>query len=842
MNFLNQFRSKKHADAYKYTKITEEKAKFRYKLILSSYFIIGGILLAALNNDITAGLIDTLLIAIGLLLRAITYKVIDKYFRHRVKLIRFLVILSSIIAFLCITGFMIESIISIDPIEWDIESLIHIAFWWGAFVSLLNAVNSNWFIKTLQIWAAGLIMIFHFKDRIAIYQKVFGNLGLMLLSFFLYYSEDRYYKHAFLAKYRADQQAYCLGTIIEDICEGVIIYNKRTKKVLYTNQSVNELHFWQSDQTLEQNLERVKITRASKHIARSTDLSSSSSGISFAARRSSLAKGMMREVFLETENLAEFFRNLCASARPDSRRVRYLLEVKYNFKTPEISEEYSYNIQMLNTNYDGESAWAFIIRDTTERDTIITLQDNNEYKTRLLASGSHELRTPLNCSITFTEKALENEHTPENVKNSYLRPSLNSCKLLLSLINDFLDFSQMKAKKLRLVTERKSVTETVKDCVNLLTLQAEKKGIYIKVVGLKSLKSTILNTDHNRLRQILLNLLSNAMKFTYEGGITLALEERIRKEKDDITGETRENRTISFSVADTGIGIKPEDQVKLFRAFEKIDLGDQKSINASGVGLGLVISNDLAKSLGPNGREKPIEIKSEFGVGTTFEFEILDQKVSTPCIEVLPSTNIKSGELENSLDRDLEVNEEGDIRISFQNYSFLKLHEPKSALGLTKRKGSQNSLIPESFVNSLTSVSRCSCSAVMIADDDMFNIAALESILHSIHISTVSAFNGKIAVDKFLQRESTKCGPHCRPFSLIFMDCNMPLVDGYEASRSLKSMMKKKEVRECPIIACTALVQPAETEKCREYGMDECIEKPLDPKTVIRLLKKYGAI
>lgn len=222
-------------------------------------------------------------------------------------------------------------------------------------------------------------------------------------------------------------------------------------------------------------------------------------------------------------------------------------------------------------------------------------------------------------------------------------------------------------------------------------------------------------------------------------------------------------------------------------------------------------------------------------MGTTFEFEILDQKVSSQT-DAVPSTNIKSGELDSSLGN-LEGIEEGDLRISFQNYSFIE-----SKCALNKIKGSQSHLVAEPMVNSLTSVAGCACSVVMIADDDMFNIAALESILHSKNISTVSAFNGKIAVDKYLLREGTKCGPHCRPFSLIFMDCNMPVIDGYEASSRLKSMMQKKEIRECPIIACSALVQPSEVERCRECGMDECIEKPLDPRTVMRLLKKYGVI
>ena len=278
-------------------------------------------------------------------------------------------------------------------------------------------------------------------------------------------------------------------------------------------------------------------------------------------------------------------------------------------------------------------------------------------------------------------------------------------------------------------------------------------------------------------------------------------------------------------MADTGIGIKPEDHAILFKDFEKIDLDDRKSMNATGVGLGLVISNDLARSLGPPGREKPIEVKSEFGIGTTFEFEIMNQN---------SSNQIKDNEIGES-NGNSRIADEGELKINLKSYTSFKINESNLVTSKYLRLHSEENV----FLQSQNSAPDCFCPTVLIVDDDMFNVSALETLLQSLQIMTVSAFNGKIAIEKYIRRENNGCGPNCRPFSLILMDCNMPVVDGYEAARKLKIMMQKGEIRECPIVGCTAMVRPSEMEKCRECGMDEYIGKPLEPKILIRLLRKY---
>ena len=726
-------------------------------------------------------------------------------------------------------AFMIQGIIFVNPGKTDIQILYHFGFWWGVFICLISQFSSSWAIKWLQVSAGCLIVCVKFRGTADLTKMIVGTVNLIFLSFWFFHIEDRHAKHNFLDKYRANQQAACLKTIIGDLYEAVIVYNDRTKSLLYANNAVKDLKFWDEGAGLQDNFRRLSLKSDSvkEYVRRSTFVSTFSNHD---------RKQFRREMFHGKKNLAEFYEFVKDSVRMCGF---YMLDVLFQDQTSEGTEEHSYQVQVLGCNYDGQKAWAFMIRDTTERDRIITLQDNNEYKTRLLASVSHELRTPLNASITFTEKAMESAETPEHVKNNFLRPALNSCKLLLHLINDILDFSQVKANKLRLVFEERSIADTIKECVSLLSIQAEKKGIYLKILGLECIKEELLKTDHNRVRQIILNLLSNALKFTYEGGITLTVKEETRllgKEKQEI-------RVICMSVEDTGIGMKPEDQRKLFSAFEKIDLGEKKSMNATGVGLGLVISNDLARSLGPPGRDPPIEVRSEFGVGTTFTFEILDQNPNIQAHIRKKSPHVLQPE---SLD-DLSILSEGEKLSIQETHSWTKMNDASLLLNVQGRSNhhiNQDSLMRLTSRQKWTSTlsSSCSCASVLIVDDDMFNISSLETILHSKNVTTVSAFNGKIAIDKYLSRENTKCCADCRPFSIIFMDCNMPVMDGYEATSKLKEMMRREEIRECAIIGCTGHVQPSEVEKCKESGMDDCVGKPIERSILMQLLQKYKLI
>ena len=480
-------------------------------------------------------------------------------------------------------------------------------------------------------------------------------------------------------------------------------------------------------------------------------------------------------------------------------------------------------IRVVALMFREKPALALIFHDITERNTIAMLEDNNNYKNRLLASVSHELRTPLNASINFIQSAIDDDKLPEDIRENFLLPSLASNRLLLSLINDILDFSQMSANKLRLVYETADVRKTVDDCVGLLKIQATRKGISLGVEYDIETDSSELCTDHNRLKQIILNLLSNAIKFTLEGGVTVKVK---------LMNSPEYKKLLHVQVSDTGIGISEEDQQRLFQAFVKIDLGKRLSINPSGVGLGLMISNSLVQILGLSDgfstSDNIIRVNSELDKGSTFEFWIRDQ--GEPLSAAFPTTN----KLTLPEDHAPIMNEYSEGFLQVPHQSFLKFD-------LTKRSF-YNPFFSE-FSGLISPTKRsdiCNCPAILVVDDDVFNITVLQTILDTLGYPSHSAYNGQQAIHKVLDRQGKSCGFGCSgQYKLIFMDCNMPVLDGFDATRELRELMKQKRVSEIPIIGCTALVQSHERERAINAGMSEVCNKPLDREKINNIIKKF---
>ena len=497
-------------------------------------------------------------------------------------------------------------------------------------------------------------------------------------------------------------------------------------------------------------------------------------------------------------------------------------------------------IKLKSTLYMNKQVIVANIHDTTDRDELIAAQDNDNYKTRLLASVSHELRTPLNGSINFTEQALYDPTVPEKIKQKWLLPALRSNRLLLSLINDILDFSQMQENKLRLVFEHRDIISTAKECVELLEIQAEKKGISLRLENLLPADIFIFSTDHNRFRQIILNLLSNAVKFTFEGLVTLRLEEIPSNDNTEISVR---RKGIRVTCEDTGIGISEESQKKLFKAFEKIELGDKIALNSTGVGLGLVISNNLVQRLNasvtPDENTQAIKFHSKLDEGTCFYFEIYDgedakydktQSLGSRLHLNFPSSYDKFNQ--SNLDVSSELGLCGvsamDLQRDIFSWTAHPDHPRDASLSTTFHKPTFSRHDRSQFELEIHLPAQvCRCSRVLIVDDDSFNLTALEQHLSKLHIKCDWAFNGYLALEKIKKRQHSRCSSVCAQYEVIFLDCNMPVMDGFETARTLREKIVMGEIDDLRIIACTAFVQQAELDRAREAGMDDFCTKPI---------------
>ena len=262
------------------------------------------------------------------------------------------------------------------------------------------------------------------------------------------------------------------------------------------------------------------------------------------------------------------------------------------------------------------------IRDNTEQQSFINeLNDMNEElaiavdsanaanvaKSQFLANMSHEIRTPINAILGMNEIALR--ECQDETLISYMHDIRNAGNNLLAIINDILDFSKIEAGKIEIIEDKYDLAKLIKDVVDLVDIKVKDKGLSLSVSAMESMPSRLYG-DENRIRQIMVNLLNNAVKYTHDGSVELDISEN--KREDDYT-------ELKIVVKDTGIGIKEEDIDHLFESFSRVD--EKKNKNIEGTGLGLAITKRLIETMHGN-----IDVTSVYGEGSTFTV-IIPQKI-----------------------------------------------------------------------------------------------------------------------------------------------------------------------------------------------------------------------
>jgi signal transduction histidine kinase/ActR/RegA family two-component response regulator len=374
----------------------------------------------------------------------------------------------------------------------------------------------------------------------------------------------------------------------------------------------------------------------------------------------------------------------------------------------------------------------------------------NASKTNFVANMSHEIRTPIGIIIGFCEILLE-DSMPEGERREYLHRVIRNAKSLTRIVDDILDLAKVEAGKLELEASQFSLMDLVKEVVDSLSERARDKGIYLNVVQ-ETFIPELLQSDALRLRQILVNIIGNAVKFTSVGGVTV----RLSFIQDDVSSQ------FTIKVTDTGVGLNFAQIERLFKPFVQAD--DSTSRTFGGTGLGLVISLRLAQALG--GDIEVVEYAE--GLGCTFV-------------------------------------------IRFQD-------------GIAPR--GRKVIHPEGETRSIEQANRLDGIKILLAEDSIDNQVLVKRILTRSGASVAIVENGIDAVD-FATRSDAS-------FDLVLMDVQMPKMDGYEATRSLRKAGYSK-----PIIALTAHAMTNELEKTLEAGCNAHLTKPINSHDLIATIRAH---
>ncbi|MEO5963486.1 MAG: ATP-binding protein [Thermomonas sp.] len=511
-------------------------------------------------------------------------------------------------------------------------------------------------------------------------------------------------------------------------------------------------------------------------------------------------------------------------------------------------------------------------------------------KGEFLATMSHEIRTPLNGIVPMLD-LLMHSRMPSD-QQELVRTAFSSSHQLLRIVDDILDYSKLEADKLDLETTTFNLRELLESVITLMERPAEAKGLRLELNIDQGVRLPVRG-DPVRLRQILSNLISNAVKFTERGSVTL----HVMRQR-----ETAAQHQLRFEISDTGIGIESDAQKRLFQAFSQADASTTRLYG--GTGLGLVICRRIVTLMG--GR---IGVESEQGRGSTFWFEIpllkvqgdmpaqqvdvhggrvllltTDQRLRMRLTLLLPNWGMRVTTVENThdaLERLRQATAQGEpwsysailadlSSIRSTALSLSRNMERKVQYGqarLIYLRGDDVTSVelppaatviprnaPDADLRSALSASGVSWASehsqpiapaivgtrepgsktrILLVEDNPVNLMVAQRLLQVLGYECETAGNGQIALEKM----------EVERYDVVLMDCQMPVLDGYSATRRWRELEQvRRPDQRVPIVAMTANAMAGDRQKCLDAGMDDYLPKPVTRNELERCINRWHGV
>lgn len=493
----------------------------------------------------------------------------------------------------------------------------------------------------------------------------------------------------------------------------------------------------------------------------------------------------------------------------------------------------------------------------------------NAAKSDFLATMSHEIRTPMNGMLAMSELLATAELSPRNQR--YAEIIMKSSKSLLAIINDILDFSKIQSGKLELEVTEIDIKDLVEDVMSLFWQRAAEKNLDLACLIDEDVPLSFQG-DPVRINQVLSNLVNNALKFTESGSVTIT----VSIERDTA------NPDLVFAVSDTGIGIEPDAIEKVFESFSQADQSTTRRFG--GTGLGLPICRSLTAAMGGE-----IDVRSVVGEGSEFRFSVPLQEPEYPAAREVKELGraliaVDKGPTRDALSKVAEsFGYQVDLRAAdpdsfepIQRWTLiiseteaLKYLMPatngQTVVALTKLGDNSLEMLvhnnqvhdyidkPVSSISVSETIDRVSRgkplgrkildketnvnpyaqkflgAKVLVTDDNAVNREVIVQALSRFGIDPVMVDSGKAAIEVYREQE----------FDLVFMDCSMPEMDGFETTQHLRELEQELARTYTPIVALTAHIAEQVRTRIQESGMDEIIIKPFTMKSISQSLQKW---